>query len=467
MNDIANVLSGLLAQFSDANRLYALEGEGAVFKTLLVERWSGWEALSCGFAFDIDCLSTDASLPLDDVLGKRLSLLTRRAEGGLTRRTGLISAAECSGADGGLARYRLRLVPWIHLLAQGRHNRVFQDKTVQQIVETVFACYGNLASWRLSEDVGAFLQDVRPRSHCAQYRESDWDFLSRLLAEEGLGFSIVDDPDVPAGHTVVIFADSSRLPQDASAATQGGIRFHRDASTEASDAIQGLGMCRQMGSTHLTWVTQDYKQNRALAVQMPLRQAIQSVRLERYDPAGPYAFASRQEADRYLRLAADALEAQQDRWLGFGSVRTLRAGTCASVLQLPGDSGSTQLVFTAVNQLGINNLPDALQEYLERELGEHAPSGVGSEVDPILLPETIEFLKESNAPAIATRRNERARSVGYAVDFRAVPQDRLWRAVLRDDTGARWNPRPTARGAQTALVVGPDGEASAGTIGEV
>lgn len=473
MIDNGNLLNLLTAQFSDANRLCALEGDGAAFQTLLVERWSGWEALNAGFRFDVDCLSTDAALPLDDLLGKRLSLLTRLADGGQSRRTGLVTAAECMGADGGLARYRLRLVPWVHLLAQGRHNRVFQDQTVLQIAEAVFARYGDLASWRLSDDVQPFLADVRPRSHCAQYRESDWAFLSRLLAEEGLGFHVVENPDVPAGHTVVIFADSHELPEDAASAAQGGVRFHRNAGTEASDAIQGLGVRRRLGSTGLTWITQDYKRNRAISTQIALRDAIDSVLLECYDPAGPYAFASQQEADRYIRLAADALEAQQDTWLGTGSVRTLRAGTWCGLRQLPTAGGETppvQLAFIAVHQLGINNLPQALLEHVESELGLDLPLAGGhdeGEDDAILLPETAEFLCESSAPAMAASRLARAQRVGYAVDFRALPRERPWRPILSDGTGTRWNPRPTAPGPQTALVVGPSGEVTPSDVGEV
>lgn len=473
MIDNGNLLNLLTAQFSDATRLYALEGDGAAFQTLLVERWSGWEALNAGFRFDVDCLSTDATLPLDDLLGKRLSLLTRLADGSQSRRTGLVTAAECMGGDGGLARYRLRLVPWVHLLSQGRHNRVFQDQTVLQIAETVFAGYGDLASWRLSDEVHSFLSMVRPRSHCAQYRESDWAFISRLLAEEGLGFHVVENPDVPAGHTVVIFADSQKLPEDATSTASGGIRFHRDDATEASDAIQGLGVSHRLGSTGLTWITDDYKCNRAISAQISLRDAIDSVLLERYDPAGPYAFASQQEADRYIRLAADALEAQQDTWLGIGSVRTLRAGTWCGLQQLPTAGSETppaQLVFTAIYQLGINNLPQSLLEHLEGELGLDVPRPPGhdeNEGETILLPEAEQFLRQSSAPAMADNRLARAKRVGYAVDFRALPRECAWRPILSDGTGARWNPRPTAPGPQTARVVGPDGEVSPSDVGEV
>jgi len=54
---------------------------------------------------------------------------------------------------------RLTVVPWIWLLGRGRHNRVFQDKTVVQIVETVFADYADIAAWQWTDEVSDFLAD--------------------------------------------------------------------------------------------------------------------------------------------------------------------------------------------------------------------------------------------------------------------------------------------------------------------
>ncbi|RBH42739.1 contractile injection system protein, VgrG/Pvc8 family, partial [Xanthomonas oryzae] len=59
-----------------------------------------------------------------------------------------------------------------------------------KIVEAVFADYAPMASWQWSEETSAFLGQARPRSYCVQYRESDLDFVQRLLAEEGLGWRL-------------------------------------------------------------------------------------------------------------------------------------------------------------------------------------------------------------------------------------------------------------------------------------
>ncbi len=182
---------------SDSGRLYRLQLPGGDVQ--VVERWSGSERLSGGFEWWVDVLSTQAGLPLEAWLGRRATLYSRLADGDESPRTGLIHDAYALGSDGGLARYRVGLVPWTWWLSQGRHSRVFQERTLVQIVEAVFADYAPMASWQWSEETSAFLAQARPRSYCVQYRESDLDFVQRLLAEEGLGWRLQEAARRPAG----------------------------------------------------------------------------------------------------------------------------------------------------------------------------------------------------------------------------------------------------------------------------
>ncbi|AKK63311.1 hypothetical protein FE36_05355 [Xanthomonas oryzae pv. oryzicola] len=221
------------ALLSDSGRLYRLQLPGGDVQ--VVERWSGSEQLSGGFEWWVDVLSTQAGLPLEAWLGRRATLYTRLADGDESPRTGLIHDAYALGSDGGLARYRVGLVPWTWWLSQGRHSRVFQERTLVQIVEAVFADYAPMASWQWSEETSAFLAQARPRSYCVQYRESDLDFVQRLLAEEGLGWRLQEAAPSPGGHQLVVFADSTAQPQDPSSAQGGGLRYHRSDATEAAD----------------------------------------------------------------------------------------------------------------------------------------------------------------------------------------------------------------------------------------
>ncbi len=419
-------LQAALAGFTDESRQHRLSLPGS--PPVVVERWQGREALSEGFDYWVDVLCSDAGLPLQDWLAQPAHLQTQDADGGPILRSGLVNEAELLGSDGGLARYRVRLVGWSWWLSQGRHSRIFQDLSVREIVEAVFADYAPQASWRWSEEVGDFLAQARPRGYCVQYRESDMDFVARLLAEEGIGWRMECAEEAPAGHRMVLFSDSSL--QDRYAA--GSVRYHRADATEASDSLQLLGKRRRLGATRLTLLSSSYARVAASTAQLPVHGGGGQSLREVYDPVGEYAFASAAEAERHAGLMAQAHEARLSPWEGEGSVRGFRAGEWFAVSQWP-HGEAPELLLTAITHAAVNNLPLDARKAARDLLGE---------VDAPL--------------AIGTTVRERAEAVGYANRFEAVERAQPWRPVLDDATGALLNPRPTAPGYQTARVVGPD-----------
>ncbi len=74
--------------------------------------------------------------------------------------------------------YRAELVPKVWMLTQISRSRIFQNKTVPEILDEVFEGYDVDNEIKKSE--------FKPRNYCVQYRESDWDFASRLMEEEGI-----------------------------------------------------------------------------------------------------------------------------------------------------------------------------------------------------------------------------------------------------------------------------------------
>lgn len=447
--DALRELQTALARYRAGDRLYRLELADAA-DALVVERWQGRESLSPaapdgGFEWWIDALSIDAHLSLDSYLGQRAKLCTRLADGGTVARSGLVREAACLGSDGSLARYRLCLVPWTWLLGQGRHSRVFQDRSVLEILESVFAGYGALAAWRCSDELAPFLQQARMRSYCVQYRETDLAFVSRLLAEEGFGWRIEEDDESAGGHRIVLFAESGDGPQDVSAQTDGGIRFHRADATESSDTVQAFGATRRLESSALTLLSHDYKSVQALGISVPLDATDTGAAREVYDPVGAYAFADHAEAERYGNLLAQAREAQRELWLGRGSVRTFRAGTWFALHDAPsdGERPPEEALLVTVQHAGVNDLPRAVRDAIAAVLGD-APPPTGAGITPTLWQAVL----------------SQAQAQGYANAFTALPRTQPWRPTLIDGTGARLNPRPTAPGYQSAIVVGSDGNAA-------
>nr|WP_174208957.1 type VI secretion system tip protein TssI/VgrG [Stenotrophomonas sp. ESTM1D_MKCIP4_1] len=404
------------------SRLFRLDLPGQ--PAVVVDGWSGRDALSGGRHLQVDVLSMDAALPLADWLGQPACLHARQADGQDWSRHGVIAAADCLQADGGLVRYRITLRDWTWWLDQAVCSRVFQDQDVRAIIDAVLQAHAPHAHWRWSDDVDALLTASRPRSFCVQYRESDLAFVQRLLAEEGVGWCVEEVAAAAAGHGVLLFADSTLLPESAASQARGGIRFHRADATEEDDGVQQLGQQRRLQSTRVQLHSSDYRSVSSLAGQLPLEGAGESPR-EDYDAVGAYAFADVAELQHHARLMAEAREAQALQWQGRGSVRSADAGHAWELTGLPGDLPA-ELLLVEVTHAGVNNLPVDLRECVRALLGETA------ELDPL---------------------QDAAKQHGYVNAFSAVARDRRWRPILADGTGARRNARPLAPGYQTAIVV--------------
>lgn len=441
---VASVADDISLALTDHGRLYALEGEGPV-EQLHVERWSSERVLSSCGALVIDALSLDADLVLDEALGTVVALHMVRPDGSRSRQSGVVQEAKLVGADGSLARYRLRLVPWLWLASEGRHSRVFQETTVPDILDDVFSDYTGYAAWRIAPDAREQLTQGSERSFTVQYRESDLDFVERLLAEEGLGYAFVEDDEAPAGHVLVIFGDSSQLPENnVSAGSLDGIRFHRAASVEEADAIQSFGPRNEIGPSSVNLLAWGYQDVAASGGDQPGWDLPGTG--EAYDSVGTDMFADRREAQHYARTAGEAHEIRQRRWIGRGTVRGASPGTRFRIAQTPWQITDQTMpegfLWTHLVEVGINNLSASVRRQAQQQLGD------------VALPHAAEDALWSQADA-----------TGYAQHFEAVDQTLPWRPVLADEHGIRQNPRPTVPGTQTATVVGPEGETEPGASG--
>ena len=96
--------------------------------------------------------------------------------------------------------YEATLHPWLWFLTRQANSRIFQNKKVPEIIKEVFGAHGGLASF---EDK---LTRTYPRwVYCCQYRETDFNFVSRLMEQEGIYYYVKHDN---GKHTLVL-ADSS------------------------------------------------------------------------------------------------------------------------------------------------------------------------------------------------------------------------------------------------------------------
>ena len=475
--EIATNILAALATFGSLTRLYDLQFRNDSIPTsgLLIEAFLAVEEVHKVDARDIIILSSNGELPLQELLGQQASMEISLANGTRTTFTGLVSEAAMLGSTGSLVRYRLRLSSFLWPLSQSRNNCVWQDKSVIEIVESVLLRYPDYADWRWSDEVAQFMVDVRPRSYCIQYRETDLDFITRLLGSEGLGWFMEESAGSVAGHRMVVFADTTEataFAEDATSAGQG-IRYHNARAGESQDTIQALAAAVSLGAASVTMLSYDYKAKKIVAASVPTNRQVGGTHapmLESYDTPGLYAYASADEAQRHARLQMEAMEAATQGWQARSTVRTLRPGTRFTLTQGPLDShGETAPVYNVLRvvSVGINNLPapavDGLAELFGPvpELLEECMQSLGN-ADSSMDGSRLAANGSRALPGFATADIiKQASKSGYANLFDMMDAAIPWRPTITDASGAMVLPSATAPGSQSATVVGADGQISA------
>lgn len=186
----------------------------------------GTEAVSQLFAYDILALSEDATVSADDLLGTPVAVGVETRDGTQRWFHGLVASFGIDGVDGRFFRYRLVMRPAPWLLTRAANLRIFQQQSVADIVQAVLADYSIDVDLQLSASYAV-------RTYCVQYRESDFDFISRLLEEEGIFYFFRHSEDqhqwvladAPSVHeTAPGFADIEFLEGEGYVAEQPVIR---------------------------------------------------------------------------------------------------------------------------------------------------------------------------------------------------------------------------------------------------
>ncbi|MBA4109696.1 MAG: type VI secretion system tip protein VgrG [Leptothrix sp. (in: Bacteria)] len=232
--------------------------------TLVVERMQITEAVHAHEPLwaEVDCLSTSAYLELKALTGEPVTVRLQQADGTWrTWHTHAVRAAQL-GADGGLARYRLTLAAWTHWLSQRRDTRIFQDQTAQDITDEVFQAYP-------AAKVRFELATPGPvRALTTQYRETDWAFACRLMAEEGWSWRLEHAAD---HHTLVVSDQQAPRPE------LGAVRFSRpDVRSNGflgfgaglvEDTITAWSVGQRVGANAVTLAAWDERQLAGVSAQ--------------------------------------------------------------------------------------------------------------------------------------------------------------------------------------------------------
>jgi type VI secretion system secreted protein VgrG len=165
---------------------------------LVLVRLNASEGLSELFEYRIDCLSEDADINFDKAIGESCSLKIKMY-GKEREFNGILVEAQWLGAISEYFSYRIVLKPMLWLLSRYTDCRIFQDKKASEIIKEVFDHHGLDMESKLSED------GKRPQlEYCVQYRETDLNFVSRLMEQHGIFFFFKHE----GGKHTLVLADS-------------------------------------------------------------------------------------------------------------------------------------------------------------------------------------------------------------------------------------------------------------------
>jgi type VI secretion system secreted protein VgrG len=160
---------------------------------------SGRDEISHPFRYELLFACANLDLKALDVLGQPVII---EVTGDSPRFFhGLATAFGLHEIRDDYAYYRLTMSPWLWFLSMKTDNRIFQEKTVPQIIEEVFGAYPAKFDSRLK---GSY----KPRDYCVQYGESDLDFVHRLMEHEGIFYFFEHESD---GHRMILADRNSAM----------------------------------------------------------------------------------------------------------------------------------------------------------------------------------------------------------------------------------------------------------------
>ncbi|MEO6676831.1 MAG: type VI secretion system tip protein VgrG [Pseudomonas sp.] len=182
--------------FRPANTAHFTLQIPAVRNDFQVLAFDGNEAISALYGIHIELVSEHPEFDLESLLSQSAFLQFGLKGEGIHGRIEDVWVGE---AGKRLTRYHLTLVPALHYLQFNHDQRIFQRLTVPQIITQVLKEHGILS------DAFTFNVSISPpREYCTQYAESNFEFIQRLCAEDGIAWHHQHSPE---GH-VLVFTDN-------------------------------------------------------------------------------------------------------------------------------------------------------------------------------------------------------------------------------------------------------------------
>jgi type VI secretion system secreted protein VgrG len=282
---------------------------------LLLVALHGREAISECFCFDLEMISENAEIRAADLIAKPITVGMVNGQG-CRYVNGFVNEFVLMSNEERFSRYRVRIVPWLWFLTRTTDCAIYQNKTVPEIIQAVFAAR-HLRDFKLN-----LVREYRKREYCVQYRETAFTFVMRLMEEEGISFYFQHGVN---NHTLVL-ADEPWAHQPCPLEDHvrwepaSGPSFYRE-----EDFVYDWARRCEVRSKR--WAQSDYdftKPHFHLSAVSPTRSAFRTPQFECYDYPG--RFSTLDEAEKYTRLRMEEDEAGIDVIAGQSYSRTFIPG---------------------------------------------------------------------------------------------------------------------------------------------
>jgi type VI secretion system secreted protein VgrG len=365
----------------------------AVRNDFKVLAFDGVEAISALYAIRVELVSEHPDFDLESLLSQPAFLQFGLNGEGLHGRIEDVFIGE---AGKRLTRYHLTLVPVLHYLQFSHNQRIFQNLTVPQIIAQVFKGHG------IQADAFTFHVSTSPeREYCTQYGESDYEFVRRLCAEDGIAWHHQHSPD---GHLLVFTDDQTWFPK------LGETAYQQDSGMVAEHPVVSQFSMRFRTRTS-TVTRRDYDLKRPSSLLESRFTAEFSPELEDY--RYPVLLENEKRGKQLARQALERHRSDYQLAEGNSDQPTLRCGHLFDLTEHPRKTCNELWLLLSVTHAG--KQPQSLEEAITSDV-----------------------------------KTEDGFTQGYRNSFRAIPWDVFYRPPMR--------PRKTMLVSQTARVTGPAGE---------
>jgi type VI secretion system secreted protein VgrG len=371
---------------------FLFEVKGASFETSVLD-FMAIERISSPFELNVSLVSED-DIKFDDVVGKE-AFLTILGDDGDRYCHGMINQFMQTGSKGNYYLYQTRVVPTMWLLSLEQDSRIFQNKNVPDIVKQILQD-GGITSDRFDFRVQ---NQYQPREYCVQYRETDLNFISRLLEEEGIFYFFEHSKD----KHVLVFGDSTAAYQPIQGNTD--VTFNpASAMVPGEEFVYDFALSQRILSGKVT--QKDFNFEKPSLDLTAKEQDKSYQKLERYDYPGRY-----QDQGRGKKLT---------------QVRLQESMTFKEKAE--GHSVCPRFIPCFKFKLTDHDRQSFNQEYL-----------------------LVEVVHTGSQPQVLKEQAVSGGPFSYSNDFLGIPSS----VTLRPE---RKTPKSIVEGTQTAMIVGPKGE---------